>query len=208
MPNLDPFDFQSLAKQITSQKKMDPKLDQDIDWSQPIDRSKTFLPLTELEELFPDASMEQYIALSQWLGLVVNHTISEFEETLFELKQVAWQSVLEEFPVSSEMNELGEMFFALRAKHSRDFDQYQKIFCQTQGIDQDILESLMPKCYGTFFQSTITSNAIAGGPMLWWVLAEVEEASVDVCQNILDNWDLVDPLFCDIHRKHVKENAL
>ena len=208
MGTLDPFNYTKLAKQITVQRKLNWDLEQDINWSQGVDMSKTFLPLGEIEELFPDASLEQFIALSQWLGLAVNCAISEAEDALPELKQKVWRDVLDEFPVNPEMYELGEMFFEEEAKHSKAFKRYQSTFCQSQGIDPEVLDLILPKYYGTFYQSAVTSNALSGGHMFWWVVAEIEEVSISIYKNIHQDRELIDPLFYELHRKHLEEEAL
>ena len=207
MRTRDPFDFQQLAKQIKYQRSLNWDIDHDVPWDIGVDPSKQLLPLEEITLLFPDASSEQLLALSQWVGLVINATISEMEDALPNLRKVGWKDVLDEYSVNPEMYELGEMFFEDEHKHSLAFKRYQNVFCQQLGVDQGILSQLMPKAYGSFFQSAITSNAAVGGHIFWWVVAEVEEVSITMYKNIHQAKEDIDPLYYILHRKHLEEEA-
>ncbi len=205
--NVDPFGHESLARQVKLQTKLAWDLERDLSWQKGVDLSKFFLPLDEMAIAFPGASNEQRLALSQFMGLVVNATISEMEDALPRLKSTGWQRVLSEYPANPEMLELGELFFDEEAKHSRAFGKYLDSFCGTTGIDRPDLDALLPKAFGSFFQKSITANAVTGGHAFWWVVASVEEVSIEIYQHLYKCKDAIDPLYFELHRRHLEEEA-
>jgi len=156
---------------------------------------------------FPGASNEQRLALSQFMGLVVNATISEMEDALPKLKYSAWSRILRDFPANPELEELGEMFFDEEAKHARAFSMYLDEFCKTTNIEKPQLDALLPKAFGSFFQKAITANALAGGHAFWWVVASVEEVSIGIYQQMHTHKAAIDPLYFQLHRRHLEEEA-
>ena len=204
---IDPYDFKALRKQIELQRKHAFDLDKDINWHLKIDTAKMFLPLDAAAIAFPHASKEQRLALSQWLGLIVNATISEMEDALPKLREHGFERILRNYPVGPEIFTLGELFFAEELKHSQAFSRYLDIFCQQEGLALDLVKSLLPSAYGSFFQAAITKNATKGGHAFWWVVANVEEVSISIFHEIRKQKKLVDPLFYHLHKKHMEEEA-
>ncbi len=120
---VNPFDHEALRAQIQSQKDHSWDLERDVPWEKGIDKECFLLPLDEDSIVFPGASAEQRLALSQYTGLVINATISEMEAVIHKLKDSAWRSVLKSYPVNPEMIELGELFFSEEGKHSELFSR-------------------------------------------------------------------------------------
>ena len=73
----DPTKFELLGRQISLQRRMAWDLESGIPWKLGVDTGKILLPLDDANIAFPVASAEQRLALSQFMGLVVNATISE-----------------------------------------------------------------------------------------------------------------------------------
>lgn len=205
--NADPHNDDQLSRQIKLQLRAAWDLERDIPWGLGVDTSKHFLPLDEDALAFPGASPEQELALSQFLGLVVNATISEMEDALPKLKSTGWRQVLDDYPANPELTTLGEIFFDEEAKHARAFGKYLDAFCHATNVDRRDLDALLPKAFGSYFQHSISANAMAGGHAFWWVVASVEEVSMAIYQGIFRNRAAIDPLFFHLHRRHLEEEA-
>jgi hypothetical protein len=203
----DPFDHLALRNQLAFQQQHVFDLDKDIDWQRPIDRSRYFLPIDDEAIAFPGASPEQRLALSQYLGLVINNTISEMEEVANKLKHIAWRQILDDYPVNPEMEALGEQFFDEEAKHAELFRRFQRKFCDESGIDLADLQQIMPQAYGSTFQTAIRKNSEMGGHAFWWVVAMVEEVSVLIYQQLYRTRKELDPLYYQVQRKHFEEES-
>ncbi len=203
----DPTKFELLGRQISLQRRMAWDLESGIPWKLGVDTGKFLLPLDDANIAFPGASAEQRLALSQFMGLVVNATISEMEDALPKLKSTGWADVLREYPVNPEMTELGELFFDEEAKHARAFGRYLDTFCHATNVDRKDLDGLLPKAFGSYFQKAITANALAGGHAFWWVVASVEEVSIGIYEQIYKHRTNIDPLFFELHRRHLEEEA-
>lgn len=203
----DATNFELLGRQINLQRRLAWDLESGIPWELGVDMGKFFLPLDECNIAFPGASAEQRLALSQFMGLVVNATISEMEDALPKLKSTGWANVLREYPVNPEMTELGEIFFDEEAKHARAFNRYLDVFCNETGVDKPDLDALLPKAFGSYFQKAITANALAGGHAFWWVVASVEEVSISLYEHVYKNRAHIDPLYYELHRRHLEEEA-
>lgn len=207
MRAIDPFDYAELARYLKLQRKAAWDLDTCVDWSMGVDSSKRLLPLDDMSIAFPGASSEQSLALSQLMGLIVNSTISEMEDCLPRLKKFGWYDVLQEYPVGPELRELGEQFFTEEAKHAAAFKKYLRVFCEDTGVDQDDLDLLLPKSFGSHFQSAIISNASSGGRAFWWVVSNVEEVSINIYHSIYRQRADIDPLYFHLHRRHLEEES-
>ena len=203
----NPFDHAELAKHLNVQQRAAWDLDTCVNWSIGVDTSKILLPLDDASIAFPGASAEQSLALSQLMGLIVNSTISEMEDCLPRLKKFAWDQVLREYPVGPEMRELGEQFFEEEAKHAAAFKKYLNIFCESMGLCAEDLDLLLPKSFGSRFQSAVINNAKSGGRAFWWVVSNVEEVSINIYQEIFRRRTDVDPLFFHLHRRHLEEES-
>src|SRR5262249_37618643 len=135
MKATDPLDYETLEHQTRLQRRLAWDLERDIPWELGVDVGRPFLPLDDWGIAFPGASGAQRPALSQFMGLVVNATISEMEDALPKLRQAGWQRLLDEYPANPELRDLGELFFAEEAKHARAFSRYLTEFCHATGVD-------------------------------------------------------------------------
>ncbi len=203
----DPFNYLELADHLALQTKNAWDVDTCVDWSQAVNPMKMLLPLDDSSIAFPGASSEQKLALSQLMGLIVNATISEMEDCLPRLKNFAWDRVLREYPVGPELEALGEQFFVEEAKHAAAFKRYLTSFATAQGLELDDLDRLLPKAFGSHFQSAIIRNAKSGGQAFWWIVSNVEEVSINIFKGIYRNRSTVDPLFYQLHRRHLEEES-
>ena len=203
----NPLDEVSLRNQIRSQKAHAWDLATSLDWGRGIDLEKPLLPLDEDAIVFPGVSDEQRLALSQMMGLFINTTIAEMESVIHKLRDVAWHRALRQFPVNPELVELGDLFFEEELKHSAAFHRYNDIFCHQTGVPEDILRELLPKVWGSSFLKHVLANANSGGTAFWWVVASVEEVSIEVYKE-LHRWRFaVEPLYLQLHLKHLEEES-
>jgi len=207
MGGWNPFDEHKLGLQVSSQRQHAWSLEDDIEWSRKIDTSKPFLPLDADAIAFPGASAEQRLALSQWMGLVINSTVSEMESVINKLRDSAWARVLREYPVNPEMEELGVLFFEEEEKHSRAFNRFNRLFCSQTGIDPDDLDPLLPRAWGSHFLHGVLKNANAGGGAFWWAVATVEEVSIQLYKDLHQSRHIVDPLYYELHLRHLEEES-
>lgn len=203
----NPYDHIELRDHLRLQQRAAWDVDTCVDWSMGVDSSKYLLPLDDSAIAFPGASDEQKRALSQLMGLIVNATISEMEDCLPRLKRFAWEDVMARHPVNPELVDLGEQFFLEEAKHAAAFKRYLSAFCKEMGVDQDDLDLLLPKAFGSHFQQAVINNAKAGGQAFWWVVSNVEEVSVNIFKGIYRNRTAIDPLFFHLHRRHLEEES-
>jgi hypothetical protein len=206
MAKLDLFNPEQLQKQIRLQRQ-NAWSEEDIPFSLSINPDLDFLPLDEDNLFFPQATLSQKVALSQLFGLIVNEIISEMECCLPRLKYVGWEMMLKKYPISPELEELGEIFFEEEEKHAKVFRRYLHLFAEKMGLDLVALKSLLPKAFNSNFQNTIIENAKNGGHAFWWVVASVEDVSVQVFKEIRKHRAAIDPLFYELHRFHAEEEA-
>jgi hypothetical protein len=207
MASVTLLDDVSLAAQIQLQRKHAWDLERDIDWKKGVDPRRYLLPLDNDAIAFPGATDRQRLALSQLMGLVINSTISEMENVIHKLKDSAWDALLRHYPVNPEIRELGELFFAEEHKHSLAFDRYIQLFCETMDLRRTDLDRLLPKAFGSLFLRAIIANARMGGCAFWWVVASVEEVSIEIYRQIHPHRAAIDPLFYAVHRKHLEDEA-
>lgn len=207
MATVNLFDAQSLSRQDQIQEDHGWDLEKDIPWATPIDFKKPLLPLDVDALVFPGASAEQRLVISQYLGLVINSTISEMEGVIHQLKHSAWDKWLEEFPVNPEMRTLGERFFEEEAKHSIAFGRYNELFVAQAGLPGEVLSRLMPQAFGSIFLKAIELNARAGGAAFWWVVSATEEVSIEIYRQMHGSEKHLDPLFFSVHRRHLEDEA-
>jgi len=207
MRTVNPFDHVELKEHLKLQQKAAWDVNTCVDWSVGVDVNKFLLPLDDSAIAFPGASDEQKRALSQLMGLIVNATISEMEDCLPRLKQFAWSHILERYPVNPEMVELGEQFFLEEAKHAAAFKRYLDLFCKSASVDPEDLDVLLPKAFGSHFQRAVIANAKSGGQAFWWVVSNVEEVSVNIFKGIFRNRVAIDPLYFNLHRRHLEEES-
>ena len=207
MATTDCHDYEKLSDQIQRQKKYAWDLNTDIPWSLGVDPRKALLPLDSNAIVFPGINGEERLALSQLTGLFVNAAISEMESVIDKLRVCAWKRCLKNFPVNPEIEALGELFFEEELKHAHLFRKFNHLFCEKMGLDSNELATILPQTYGSKFLDRIVSNAKAGGHAFWWVVASVEEVSIAVFQEMVGHEADIDPLFYDIHRRHMEEEV-
>lgn len=203
----NPLNASELRQQVKWQRERTWDLDKDIPWNRGIDFTKFFLPLDENNIAFPGATAEQQRVLSQFVGLFINATIGEMEGVIHKLKDAAWNQVLRQNPANPEMLELGELFFQEEYKHSLAFNRYNQIFCEQMGISPDDLARLLPKTFGSYFQRAVIADAQKGGDAFWWVVASVEEVSIEIYRMMHRFEADLDPLFFIVHRKHLEDES-
>jgi hypothetical protein len=201
------YDDISLEKQAAMQQSKAWDIDTQIPWSVAVDRSKYFLPLDAEALVFPGLDAAQRRTLSQYLGLVINATIAEMESVIDLLRRPAWEELLQKHSANPELWALGECFFAEEKKHAVAFNRFIDVFCQSQGIKPNSLRRLLPQGRGSSLLRAIRLNAEAGGFAFWWVVAGVEEVSVQIYQMMHKHEQAIDPLYFAVHRMHLEEEA-
>ena len=207
MSTRNPNDAPKLDEQLKRQERYGWDLERDIDWARGVDINRPLLPLDDQAIAFPRTSREQRLALSQWMGLVVNSTIGEMERVIDKMRDHAWAQILRAYPVNPEMWELGQRFFDEEAKHSAAFTRYNDLFCRSAGIDPYALDQIVPKAFGSTFLSFTVANSRAGGHAFWWTVAATEEISILLYKQMAGFEDEVDPLFHEVHKRHMEEEA-
>ncbi len=207
MAGWNPFDEQKLQSQVKSQRRHAWHLEDSISWGGGIDLTRSFLPLDADAIAFPGASGEQRLALSQWLGLVINSMIAETESVINKMRDPAWARVLRSYPINPEMEELGVLFFEEEEKHSLAFRRFNDLFCEQMGLSPDLVEKLLPKTWGSWYLHTILKNSEAGGGAFWWTVATVEEVSIQLYKELHRSKELVDPLYHELHLRHLEEES-
>ncbi len=201
------YDYEGLRRQTSFQKKGQWDLELDIKWEIGIDQFRGLLPMDNEYIGFPGASDEQKLALSQFMGLTINATISEMEDVAFGIRKVAWKDILDSYPVNPEMYQLGEEFFKEELKHSQAFRRYNRMFSEKVNVTDSELAELMPSAYGSIFRKAILKNAQDGGHAFWWVVAAVEEIALLIYQGMRPHRAAIDPLFYHVHKKHFEEES-
>lgn len=201
------YDDLSLEKQAALQHSKAWDIDTQIPWAQGVDRSKFFLPLDADALVFPGLSAAQRRTLSQYLGIVINATIAEMEGVIDLLRRPAWEEMLEKHSANPELWALGEKFFAEEKKHSAAFNRFIDVFCQSEGVNQASLRRLLPQGRGSTLLRAIRLNAESGGFAFWWLVAGVEEVSVQIYQMMHKHEKSLDPLYFAVHRMHLEEEA-
>jgi hypothetical protein len=179
--------------------------EEDINWSGGIKHSKMLLPLDKNNIIFPKASDEQKLAISQFMGLIVASTISQLEAVAIRLKGPTWDKPLRKFPVNPEFRELGEEFYDEEMKHSKAFDKYIEVFASSLDIEPAELKSLLPSTNNSALHHIYKLNSMAGGSALWWLVSAVEEESILFYNIINQSREHIDPLYYQVHRCHFEE---
>lgn len=207
MGTMDPFNDVALGRQVKLQKERAWDMDLDLDWSRGVDLTRGLLPVDLASLGLEGASAEEVLAVSQFLGLIVNNTISEMECVLDRLKDCAWADQLKAYSVNPEMWDLGELFFVEERKHSQIFQRYLSCFCEKVGVAPAEMRDLLPQAFGARFADAIMANAKAGGIAFWWVCAAVEEVSIKIWEQMYRHRTGLDPLFLEVHQRHLEEEA-
>ncbi|MBI5629513.1 MAG: diiron oxygenase [Elusimicrobia bacterium] len=205
MKRLDPDDEQALAKVLERQKRLSWDFEKGLPWERGIDLGRFFVPLDQDNLVFPEASHEQRLIISQYLGLVIAQTFSEMETALVQAKELVWERNLALYPVGPEFEAMGEQFFSEEEKHSRVFKRFLVAFAEQTGIEHKDLLTILPTVSGTLLHRTLKLNSHYGGHALWWVLTLVEEVSILIYKQMQPFKKQLDPLYFDIHRRHFEE---
>jgi hypothetical protein len=203
----NPFDHKALTAQAIRQRKHAWDLSKDISWDKGIDLSKYFLPLDSDAIFFPGASTEQKLALSQFLGLLINYATGQMESTMKKLQSTAWERVLRNYPVNPQMWELGELFFDEELKHSVAFFRYVDIFCQQNNIESAEFVTILPNAADSILIKALTASASTGGHAFWWMVTAVEEASIALFKALHAHKKTIDPLYYEVHLRHMEEES-
>lgn len=200
-------DQTSLRQQLAFQRECAFDLEKDIPWASGIDNQSFFLPLDQDSIAFPGAGLRQQRVLSQWMGLVVNTTISEFELLAHRYREEAWQNVLDSYPINPEFRELGEQFYEEELKHAALFQRYTDVFCSSLGLDQSDLKVILPQAQGSILEKAMLANLRRGGQAYWWTVAATEEIALLVYRQIHRFRNQIDPLYYKIHKLHFEEES-
>ncbi len=200
------FNDEDLQKQLDLQKRLAWDLEKDIPWG-PIDLTKPLVPLDDDALMFPGASAEQRLAISQMMGLVMASAICEMEESLMRLKSKCWDKLMEENPINPEFLALGEQFFIEEEKHAASFRRFIRDFCRDMGLDPEELRSILPLVEQTKTEWFLEQNLKTGGIAFWWIIAEVEQEFLYLYHAMRPFASKLEPLHFTIHKKHFEEEV-
>jgi hypothetical protein len=206
MATIDIYDEEKLARLLHVQKVHSVDFDHEINWNRSVDLSKGLLPLDSNAILFPTASVDEKLVISQMMGLIVASTIAELENVAFKLKDSTWDNILKKYPVNPEIREMGELFYEDEKKHSRAFNRYIDKFALEVGIDPQDLRTILPQANVTTSMA-YQLNSLAGGMAIWWLIAAVEEESILIFDYMKKEKKIIDPLYYDIHKAHYEEEV-
>lgn len=201
------YDDQELERRLKIQQDRAWDLERDFPWAGGIDLSKPFAALDKQAMFFPQASYQQKVIISQYLGLVVASIISEFEVILTRLKKEAWDIPSKKYPVNPEFLALGEEFFIEEHKHSQAFERFIRLFAETVNVGYDELLSTLPRFNHQYLDTLYKTNARLGGTGVWWVVAAVEEMSILIYMDLRKHQAELDPLYLTLHRRHFEEET-
>ncbi|MEZ0373003.1 MAG: diiron oxygenase [Candidatus Sericytochromatia bacterium] len=201
------YDDQELERYLRIQQDKAWDLEKDFPWAGGIDLKKPFAALDKQAIFFPQASYQQRVMISQYLGLVVASIISEFEVILTRLKKAAWDIPSKKYPVNPELLALGEEFFVQEHKHSQAFERFIRIFAEEVNVSYEELLSTLPRFNYQYLDALYSVNAMFGGMGVWWMVAAVEEMSILIYLDLRKHQDELDPLYLTLHRRHFEEEA-
>jgi hypothetical protein len=202
-----PDDEVELARLLERQRRLAWDFEKAVPWEQGIDLERYFVPLDKDALIFPGASPEQRLAISQYLGLVIAQTFGEMETALVSAKELVWERNIKRWPVNPEFEAFGLQFFSEEEKHSRMFKRFLRSFALQTGIAPEELSGILPIVPGTVLHRALKLNTDAGGHALWWVLTLVEEVSVLIYKQLRPFKGQVDPLYFALHRRHFEEEV-
>lgn len=202
-----PDDERALARLLERQRRLAWDFETAVPWEKGVDLSRPLVPLDKDALVFPDATAEQRLALSHYLGLIMAQTFAEMEIALVSVKDLVWKKNLERYPVNPEFEALGESFFEEEAKHARMFQRYLKVFAAETGTSLEDLTSVLPSVTGSMLMKTLKLNSEIGGHSLWWVLTLVEEVSILIFKQMRPFKKVLDPLYYEVHRRHFEEEV-
>lgn len=204
--SFDIFDDEAVLKQLKLQQSLAWDLDKDIPWG-PVDLNKFLVPLDDDALLFPGASQEQKLAISQMMGLVMASAICEMEESLMRLREKCWENLILENPVNPEFKALGDQFFLEEEKHAASFRRFILRFCLDMGLDPDELRSILPLVEQTKTEWFLEKHLDTGGAAFWWIIAEVEQEFLYLYHAMRPFQKQLEPLHFAIHKRHFEEEV-
>ncbi|OUR99535.1 hypothetical protein A9Q84_00515 [Halobacteriovorax marinus] len=207
MQEIDIFDEVMLSRQLEVQKSKGWDLDKDLNWSGGVDLSKSLLPLNQNNMLFPNATSEQKLVISQLMGLIVASSIAQLEQVANDLKEPTWNRFLRKYPVNPELFELGEHFYEDEMKHSMAFNRYIDSFAAQVNVDPSDLRQFLPQANNSIATQIYKLNSLAGGMAIWWLIAAVEEESILIYKYMKGMKGSVDPLYYQLHKLHFEEEV-
>lgn len=182
-------------------------LERSIDWQHGIDFSKPLVSLDQHAFLFPGASKEERLAISQMMGLLIAASIFEMEESLLRIKNECFLAPFERYPLSPEFLELGEQFFCEEVKHSNAFRRYFNLFCQGLDVEPQDFLAILPKVHHSKSEAILKFHAKQGGHSFWWIVAIVEQEFLSIYRNLKSNVQTLDPLYYRLHQLHFEEEV-
>ena len=165
------------------------------------------MPLDEDAILFPGASSEERLAISQIMGLLVATCIHEMEECLIRLRRECWDEPRQRTPLSPEFRDLGELFFEEELKHSTAFRRYTEKYAAECGIEPADLAAILPKIQGSKAEQMLRLHLRTGGQGFWWIVALVEQEFLQLYHAFRPFRRQLEPLYFEIHEKHFEEEA-
>jgi len=207
MSHVNLYDEKSLLKLLKLQKKHNWDLETSFNWDAPIDLEKPLVALDKQAFLFPGASKEQRIVISQMMGLLIASAIASMEDFLIAQEKPCWHDIYQKTPVSPEFVDLGNHFFEEEKKHSLSFKRYIEKFAHQVNVDLDDLQSILPKIENTLAESALMNNLKSGGHAFWWLVVIAEQVFLNIYFNLKPFQKHIEPLYYDLHKKHFEEEA-
>ncbi len=204
MKTYDIYDEERIARMLHVQEANSLDFNSSIPWTTAIDLSKPLLPLDTESLLFPETTEAERLAISQIMGLVVAASISQLESVAVSLQGPTWDKVLKKHPVGPEFRSLGEHFYADEAKHSLAFDRYVAIFAREIGLETGELKAFLPSS-NSMIRKIYALNSRLGGAAIWWLIAALEEESIEIYKRMRSSNEALEPLYLALHRAHFEE---
>ena len=199
------YDEKGLARQIKVQEAHHWDLETSIPWNVGLDLQKPLVPIDSKALLFPGASDEQRLAISQMMGLMIAQSICEMEECLLRLRLQGWDQIARRFPVNPEFIALGDLFFEEESKHSKSFRRYLEKYALALGVEPAVFDDILPRIEGTKTESMLRLNLHRGGQAFWWIVASVEQEFLRLFKALEPQGNELDPLYYTLHEKHYEE---
>lgn len=206
-PRFRLYDEESLAKLARLQRENAWDLEREIDWAKGIDPLKPLVALDGDALLFPGASKEQRLAISQMMGLVIAAAIFEMEECLIRLRRECWEAFRDRMPVGPEFSDLGELFFEEELKHSTAFKRYTERYAELLGVELSELLAVLPSLENTRTEKLLKVDLRTRGQTFWWIVANVEQEFLRIHHALRPFKEQLDPLYYEIHHRHFEEEA-
>lgn len=206
-PRFKLYDEESLGKLARLQRQHAWDLEKEIDWNRGIDLRKPLVALDQDALLFPGASSEQRLAISQMMGLVIAAAIFEMEECLIRLRRESWETLRDRMPVGPEFTDLGELFFQEEIKHSTAFKRYTGRYAQALGVELPELLAVLPSLENTRTEKLLRVDCKTSGKTFWWIVANVEQEFLRIYHSLRPFKAQLDPLYFEIHQRHFEEEA-